>query len=118
MKAFNIIIAGIMMLFSLTSCEAQIKNAKTETVKVYGNCGMCKKKIETAANEKGIVKADWNVETNMLTITYNTKKTSQDAILKKVADAGYDSDKFTASNETYNALHGCCQYERPAKTTK
>ncbi|WP_035694312.1 heavy-metal-associated domain-containing protein [Flavobacterium soli] len=118
MKTFNKILMGIMVVFSLTSCEAQIKNAKTETVKVYGNCGMCKKKIETAANEKGISKADWNVETAMLTITYDTKKTSQDAILKKVADAGYDSDKYTAKDEVYDALHGCCQYERPAKTTK
>ena len=33
---------------SLTSCEAQVKNAKTETVKIYGNCGMCEKTIETA----------------------------------------------------------------------
>ena len=35
---------------SLTSCEAQVKNAKTETVKIYGNCGMCEKTIETAGN--------------------------------------------------------------------
>ena len=118
MKTFNKIVMGIIVFFSLTSCEAQIKNAKTETVKVYGNCGMCKKTIETAANEKGIVKADWSVETAMLTITYDAKKTSQDAILKKVADAGYDSDKFTAPDKVYDALHGCCQYERPVKTTK
>lgn len=109
---------GVMVLFSLTSCEAQIKNSKTETVKVYGNCGMCKKTIETAANKKGLVKADWNVETKMLTMTYNAKKTSQEAILKKVADAGYDSDTFSAPDKIYSALHGCCQYERPSKTSK
>ena len=107
-----------MVVFSLSSCEAQIKNSKTETVKVYGNCGMCKKTIETAANEKGIIKADWNVETGMLTMTYDAKKTSQDEILKKIANAGYDSDKFTAPDKTYDGLHGCCQYERPVKDFK
>lgn len=117
MKILTKLLMGII-LFSLTSCEAQIKNPITETVKVYGNCGMCKKTIEAAANEKGIVKADWNVETGMLTMTYDAKKTSQDEVLKKVAKAGYDSDKFTAPDKAYTELHGCCQYERPAKSTK
>jgi hypothetical protein len=32
------------------------KNAKTETVKIYGNCGMCKTKIETAGTLKKVAK--------------------------------------------------------------
>lgn len=106
---------GITMLFSLSSCEAQIKNSKTETAKVYGNCGMCKKTIEKAANEKGVVKAEWDVDSNLLTMTYDATKTNPDAILKKVAYAGYDSDKFKAPKEAYEGLHGCCQYERPGE---
>ena len=35
-----------------TSIQAQIKNAKTETVKIYGNCGMCETKRENAGNIK------------------------------------------------------------------
>jgi hypothetical protein len=35
--------------------------------------------------------------------------------LKRIALAGYDSDKFLAPDATYDALHGCCQYEREAK---
>lgn len=105
----------LSLLFVITGCEAQIKNAKTETVKVYGNCGMCKKTIEKAANEKGVVKSDWDVDSNMLTMTYDSAKTNADAVLKKVAYAGYDSDKFRAPDEVYNELHGCCQYDRPIK---
>ncbi|ESU26672.1 putative heavy metal transport (copper)/detoxification protein [Flavobacterium limnosediminis JC2902] len=41
MKLLNQILMGIIMIFSLGSMEAQVKNTKTETVKVYGNCGMC-----------------------------------------------------------------------------
>lgn len=107
----------VSLLFIVTACEAQIKNAKTETVKVYGNCGMCKKTIEKAANEKGVVKADWDIDSNMLTMTYDSAKTNADAILKKVAYAGYDSDKFRAPDEVYEGLHGCCQYDRPVKST-
>lgn len=115
MKTIKNIVLTLSLLFVITGCEAQIKNAKTEIVKVYGNCGMCKKTIEKAANEKGIVKTDWNVDSKMLTMTYDSAKTNPDAILKKVAYAGYDSDAFRAPDEAYNELHGCCQYDRPIK---
>ncbi len=109
---FLLSIATTLLLTS-TTLFAQIKNAKTETVKVYGNCGMCKSKIEKAANQKNISKAEWNEETAMATITYDETLTSKDAILKKIALVGYDSDSFKASDAAYNKLHGCCQYDRP-----
>lgn len=115
MKLISNILVAITVLLSFTSCNAQIKNAKTETVKIYGNCGMCEKTIEKAGNLKDIVKIDWNVDTKMATITYDTKKTNQDEILKRIALSGYDSDKFLAPDDVYDNLHGCCQYERVAK---
>lgn len=106
---------AITVLLSFTSCNSQIKNATTETVKIYGNCGMCEKTIEKVGNLKDIAKIDWNVDTKMATITYDTKKTNQDEILKRIALSGYDSDKFLAPDDVYNNLHGCCQYDRVAK---
>ena len=108
-------LVAITVLLSFTSCEAQIKNAKTETVKIYGNCGMCEKAIEKAGNLKKIAKVDWNVDTKMATITYDSKVTNQDAILKRIALSGYDSDKFLAPDNAYSKLPGCCQYDRIAK---
>lgn len=101
--------------FSLTSCGAQIKNAKTETVKIYGNCGMCEATIEKAGNVKKIAIVDWNKDTKMATITYDTIQTNQDEILKRIALSGYDSDKFLAPDDVYTSLRGCCQYERVKK---
>jgi copper chaperone CopZ len=101
---------------SLTSCEAQVKNAKTETVKIYGNCGMCETTIETAGNVKKVAKVDWDKDTKMAILTYDSTKTNQDEILKRIALAGYDSDKFLAPDDVYSKLHGCCQYERVTKT--
>lgn len=106
---------AMTLLLSITFANAQIKNAKTETAKIYGNCGMCKKTIETAANVNKTAKVDWNVDTKMASITYDTKKTNPDEILKRIALAGYDSDKFLAPDAVYDKLHGCCQYEREAK---
>lgn len=106
---------GIISLM-LISCEAQVNNKKTETVKTYGNCGMCKKTIKKAGNVDGITKVDWDKDTKMTTISYDSTATNLDEILKRIANAGYDSDAFTAPDEVYNNLHGCCQYERPKKT--
>jgi copper chaperone CopZ len=108
------IMIAISVLLSTTS-NAQIKNAKTESVKIYGNCGMCETKIEKAGNIKKIANVDWNHETQMATLTYDAKKTNQDEILKRIALVGYDSDKFLAPDDVYNNLHGCCQYDRVAK---
>lgn len=108
------IMIAISVLLSTTG-NAQIKNAKTESVKIYGNCGMCETKIEKAGNIKKIANVDWNQETQMATLNYDAKKTNQDEILKRIALVGYDSDKFLAPDDVYNNLHGCCQYDRVAK---
>ena len=108
--------AATILLFSFSSCNAQIKNTKTESVKIYGNCEMCEKTIETAGSVKKIANVDWNKDTKMATITYDSTKTNQDEILKRIALAGYDSDKFLAPDDVYSKLAGCCQYERVNKT--
>ena len=105
----------ITLLLSVIVMNAQIKNAKTETVKIYGNCGMCKTKIEKAGNLKNIAKVDWNEDTKMATITYDESKTNQDEILKRIALVGYDSEKFLAPADVYSKLPSCCQYDREAK---
>lgn len=105
---------AVTLLLSVTFANAQSKNSVTETVKINGNCGMCKKTIETAANNK-TAKVNWNKDTKIATITYDSKKTNLNEVLKRVADAGYDNEKFTASDAVYSNLHGCCQYDRESK---
>ncbi|MFV8342928.1 DUF3347 domain-containing protein [Flavobacterium sp. XS2P39] len=115
MKSIKKILIAMTLLLSVVVANAQIKNAKTETVKIFGNCGMCEATIEKAGNLKKVAKVDWNATTGMATITYDTKQTNQDEILKRIALAGYDSEKFLAPDDVYNNLHGCCQYDREAK---
>ena len=114
MKSFKISIA--LLVFTSTICNAQIKNAITETVKIYGNCGMCEKTIEKIGAINKVAMVDWNKDTQMATITYDAKKTNQSEILKRIALAGYDSDHFLAPDDVYAKLHGCCQYERAHKS--
>ena len=80
------IVVAISILLSYTISNAQIKNAITEEVKIYGNCGMCEKTIEEAGNSKKIAQVDWNKDTKMATLTYDAKKTNKDEILAANAD--------------------------------
>ena len=114
MKSIKLLMAMALML-SISTCFAEIKNAKVETVHIYGNCSICKKTIESAANVKNVVHIEWNKDTKMAILTYDEKKTNQDEILKRIGLAGYDSDKFLAPDNVYAKLETCCQYERTGK---
>lgn len=109
-------VMAITVVLSFTACNAQIKNATTENVKIYGNCGMCKSTIEKAGNVKKEAEVVWNKETKMATFTFNASTTNSNEILKRIALAGYDSDQFLAPDDVYAQLPGCCQYDRVKKT--
>jgi copper chaperone CopZ len=113
MKTLFITIAALL---TIATISAQIKNAKTETVKVYGNCSICKATIEKAAHKKNISKVDWNKDTKMAVITYDGKKTNLNALLKSIALAGYDNQGFLAPDAAYNKLQACCKYDKEKKT--
>jgi mercuric ion binding protein len=107
------------LLFASICSFAQTKpTVKTEKIKVWGNCEMCKAKIEKAAKSAGVSYALWNDEAKVLTVKYTAGKTSTDKIEKKVAAAGYDTQNETATEEAYNNLPGCCQYDRKAAEKK
>lgn len=112
------ILSSLFILFflAMAQIDAQDATMATASYRVYGNCGMCKATIEKAAKSvKGVDSAVWEVKTDTITLTYDTKKTDPDAILQAIADKGYDSDTHKATDEAYNKLHGCCQYDRPKR---
>jgi len=98
------------MSSSSASTNAVTSQTKTETLKVSGNCDMCKASIEKAAKIDGVTKAEWSKKAKTLTTTFDPAKTSIDAIGKKIAAVGYDNDKAKATDVAYNKLPSCCQY--------
>lgn len=47
---------------------------KTEEIKVWGNCGMCKKTIEAAAIKAGAKTANWNKDSKVLNVEFKEKR--------------------------------------------
>lgn len=105
-------ILSLVVLFLFFIGQSQIKNAKTTTEKISGNCGMCKTTIEKAGNMKNLAEVNWDQKSKMATITFDNEKTNKDEILKRIALAGYDNASYLAPEEVYTALPGCCQYDR------
>ena len=117
MKTIKLFLLTIMLatiggtLFAQTTSGIPA-NHKTETFKVWGNCDMCKARIEKAVKSDGVTAADWNTKTKLLAVTFDPSKTNVDALSKKLASVGHDTEKYKATQEVYEKLPGCCQYER------
>lgn len=104
----------------LTSCNKSTNNTSTKisentkeiTFGVRGNCGMCKKTIEKAANSlEGVSSAVWNIDQKSIIVSYDTINTNVIDIHKAIAASGYDTEKVLGNVEAYNSLPGCCQYD-------
>lgn len=109
----KITVAFFALLSIITSLNAKPMTEETAKFKVYGNCSMCKKRIEIALlKNQNIKKATWDVDTKMLTVVYNPATISLENIHKIIADAGHDTDLSKANDANYNSLPGCCKYER------
>jgi mercuric ion binding protein len=90
MKLIKIIVLAIIVNFVGSNAKAQMHDhskmdmasAKTEKIKVSGNCGMCKERIESTAKVEGVTKADWDKDTKLLTLVYNPAMVKSDDIQK------------------------------------
>jgi len=105
-KLFYSLILSIC-LFSCTN-----KHEKSDTLMVYGNCGMCKQTIEKSLSVEGVYTADWNKKTKILSVSYDSLIISKSTIATHVANAGYDNELVKAKDDVYDKLHSCCQYKR------
>jgi copper chaperone CopZ len=116
MKTVKLFFAISLLIAVCVSVSAQTgtktSGPKTESFKVWGNCGMCKDRIEKAVKEAGATSAAWDSKTMMLTVSFDASKTNADALGKKIAAVGHDTEKYKASDDVYAKLPGCCHYER------
>jgi periplasmic mercuric ion binding protein len=96
-------------IFVSPSTFGQGKNV-TANIKVYGNCGMCKERIETALDYQGIKLAKWDTKSKSLEVVYNSKRITEQKIHELIAAVGHDTDKVKADNEVYAKLPFCCLY--------
>lgn len=105
----NILKARLSLLFAVCF-QIFVFAQNTAQLAVKGNCEMCKATIEKVAKKAGATSAVWDIKTKTLQVNFNIEKTSIDHILKNIANAGYDNQKYTAPTSVYTALPACCHY--------
>lgn len=114
-------IALLCLSFSAIIANGQTnKGADTTAMfKVFGACGQCKQRIQKSLKIKGVEAASWDVETKMLTVTYQPALISLPQLHHTVAAVGHDTEQEKASDDVYKALPECCHYrEMTDETTK
>jgi periplasmic mercuric ion binding protein len=120
MKSLRIFLTVLFVVILGATTSAQTHDhssmnkasSKTETFKVFGKCDMCKARIEKTVKAEGVTEDVWDGKTQVLTVTFDPSKTNKDAISKKLAAVGHDTEKYKATNEAYANLPGCCHYDR------
>ena len=114
MKTQLSIIASFLFMSIFSFAQKSESLLHKENIKVWGNCEMCKKRIENAAISAGAITATWDEESKLLAVKYDGAKSSNKKIQEKVAAAGHDTQDAIANDNEYKKLPGCCQYERKA----
>jgi len=85
-------------------------------ITVYGNCGMCKDRIEeTARAQEGVLSAKWESKTQKLHLAYDANILDPMDVEKAIAAVGHDTENQRAPDSVYENLPGCCLYDRHGK---
>src|SRR5215203_1615408 len=112
MYRIYLIVCLFIALFINSAAKSQSSNTKDKSTsfKVLGVCEMCKKRIEKALKTKGVETADWDIDTKILSVVFDTTKITLDKIHVRIAEVGHDTELKQSNETTYKALPDCCHY--------
>ncbi len=109
----KLVLSILLYVFCAGFVLAQDKKEEEVKIKTSAVCKMCKANIErNLAFEKGIKDAQLDVLSQVVTVTYNPKKTDVAKIKKAINDTGYDADELPANAKAYDKLDDCCKKEK------
>ncbi len=104
------LLTALLLVFSLTAWTFADEKDKEVKIKTSAICEMCKERIERNLSfEKGVKEATLDIESKVVTVKYNPKKTDVSKIKSNITKTGYDADDLTATTEGYSKLPSCCK---------
>ncbi len=108
MKSTVIVLLSSLVIYS---CSETSTN-KTVSIKVNGVCSMCKETMEKPlTKDVGVISRNWNVDSKIMEITYDTTAITLREIESLIAQTGYKTEHIPADTAAYNNLHECCKYD-------
>jgi len=104
MRKFILIIALMSVSIILKAQKEQVE------IKTSAICVMCKNTIERdLAFEKGVKSSSLDLETKILTVEYNAKKTDPKTISTRITKIGDHADSMKRDDKAYEKLPLCCK---------
>lgn len=102
-------LAIVAIGFNLQAQEPKVKSTAFKTSAV---CEECKERIEKELNyTKGVIFAELDVETKVLTVKYKTKDINSMQLKLLVSSIGYDAGEVPRDNTAFEKLPKCCKSE-------
>ncbi len=111
------VVLTVLLMATMQVANAQDGKIKTIDIKTTISCDHCTKcescdrnifdRVKT--NTKGVRSIKVNAEKNIITVKYNSEKTTLEDIEKAITMAGYQANDRQPTAEAYNQLDGCCK---------
>lgn len=96
----------LLMWFYVGVCVGQ----DTLNIKTSAQCSTCKATLERGMRSvKGVIGVELDIDSKVLGLTYDAKKTNPDKLRKAVTRIGYDADSILADPRAYKQLPDCCK---------
>jgi periplasmic mercuric ion binding protein len=109
MKNIFLIALITLLVISNISIYSEENISKVE-IKTSSICEHCKENIENALNKvDGVKKSDLDLDTKIVTVDYDSTKTSPDEIRQTISKAGYNADDVKRDRKAYKNLPKCCK---------
>jgi mercuric ion binding protein len=113
MKKTILIAIAIFVNVVLFAQDNKISEAE---FKVFGNCGMCKARIEKILKIKEVKLAKWDKNTKIAKVAFLSSKITLDSLQQRIAAVGHDTEKYKAPDSVYANLPNCCLYRDGGNT--
>lgn len=89
--------------------STEVAELQEASFKVFGNCDLCKGRIEKAAiGVDGVQTAEWDKESKILKISHESINIH--GVHEAVVAVGHDTEMHKADDAVYKAIPECCYY--------
>jgi len=107
----KILFSCVLFLGIAISSNSQVKPVLTATIRTPNAlCQLCKDRIETYLKRyDGVLEVNVNYRKAETKVKYVTDRINIEEIKAAIANAGYDADDVTATEDAYNRLPKTCK---------
>lgn len=114
-------IMSLFLVLFVSTSNAQDTKPKNETleIKTSAVCEMCKERLEEKLNyTKGVVFAELDLDTKIITVKFKTKTISDYQIHQIISNTGYHAGEMPRNEKAFNNLPACCRDKNATCTKK